>query len=153
MREIVLILQNIRSLHNVGSIFRTADVFGVSKIYLCGYTGAPPRREIAKVALGAEDAVPWEKIFWTDTAVKKLRRDGYQIVALETGRGSIPINQARLAKRLALVLGNEVRGVTPAILRRADQTVGIPLLGKKESLNVSVAAGAALYALRYGHRP
>jgi tRNA G18 (ribose-2'-O)-methylase SpoU len=146
MREIVLILQNIRSLHNVGSIFRSADVFGAAKIYLTGYTGAPPRKEISKVALGAETWIPWEFCARTSAVIKRLRAQKFQIIALETaGR---PLERHRLKNKIALVLGNEVRGVSKAILKQADQVLAIPMFGKKESLNVSVAAGVALYALR-----
>ena len=150
MRDIVLILQNIRSLHNVGSLFRSADVFGVKKMYLCGYTGTPPRSEIAKVALGAETWIPWERASQTYRVLERLRTEGYAIVALETGVPGVSIAEATFPARVALIVGNEVRGITSPILLRADTVVHIPLIGKKESLNVSVAAGVALYALRCG---
>ena len=149
MRSIVLILQNIRSLHNVGSLFRSADVFGVRKIYLCGYTGVPPRREIEKVALGAETWVPWEHRARAADVVRALRRQGYQVIALETGKGSRPIQRAVFGEKTALIVGNEVTGVTPPVLRLADCILRIPLFGKKESLNVSVAAGVGLFAVRF----
>jgi len=148
MKEIVLILQNIRSLDNVGSIFRTADVFKVSKIYLCGYTGTPPRHEISKVALGAEEWIPWEQCKQTHVVIKRLRKEGYKILALETGKGAKKLGKKCYSGKVALILGNEVKGITPAIQKRADDVVEIPMCGKKESLNVSVAAGVALYALR-----
>lgn len=163
-KTVYLIADRIRSLHNVGSLFRSADAFGVAKIYLCGYTGAPPRREIAKVALGAEQTVPWEKRGPTWTVVEELKMREVQMVALEidrVARGFMPRQAAHKVPRyislpdwnpkfpLALIVGNEVNGVSPSVLRRADAIVHIPMLGQKESLNVSVAAGVALYAIRY----
>jgi tRNA G18 (ribose-2'-O)-methylase SpoU len=145
--RIVLVLENIRSLHNVGSVFRTADAFGVSKLYLCGYTGAPPRKEIAKVALGAETWVPWEKRPRTAALLRRLRREGYRVVALETGAMAAPIDRIRTARKIALILGNEIDGVSPGIMRMAHEVAEIPMRGRKGSLNVSVAAGIALYAL------
>ncbi|MBP9748978.1 TrmH family RNA methyltransferase [Patescibacteria group bacterium] len=147
-RKIVLLLQNIRSLHNVGSLFRSADVFGVEKVYLCGYTGTPPRKEIAKVALGAEEWIPWEQATRTHVVIERLRREGYQIVALETGIPSTALPTTKFSDKVALIVGNEVAGITAPIVRRADAIVHIPMYGKKESLNVSVAGGVALYALR-----
>lgn len=148
-QEIVLVCQNIRSLHNVGSFFRTGDAYGVGRIFLCGYTGAPPRAEISKVALGAEGWIPWEKRRDTWRLLEDLRADGYQIVALEQGRGSRPITKFAPKYPLALILGNEVAGITKQILKRSDAVVHLPMYGKKESLNVSVAAGIALAYLRY----
>lgn len=159
---IYLIADRIRSLYNVGSLFRTADAFGVTKIFLCGYTGTPPRREITKVALGAELSMPWEKIGQAWKVVEELQSQGVQVVALENISRTVlknrkglslkyhAINQWKPRFPLALVLGNEVKGVSPSVLRRADAIVRIPMLGKKESLNVSVAAGVALYAVKYG---
>lgn len=167
------ILHNIRSLHNVGSIFRTADAAGVAKIYLCGITGTPPRKEIAKVALGAEQTVPWEYVRRTGDAIKKLKKQGVCIVALEKTSNSIDyrdfdlviarktrersmkqsrdrrVLQARGAISLALLVGNEVEGLPPVLLKHTDAVVHIPMRGIKESLNVSVAFGIAVYALRY----
>src|SRR3989338_8823237 len=145
-----LIVQDVRSLFNVGSLFRTSDAFGVTKMYLTGITGRPPRQEISKTALGAELTVPWEYSRQTLPLLKRLRDGGVRIVALETGRRSIALVQYHPQFPLALVCGNEVRGVSPAVLRFADDVVSIPMLGEKESLNVSVAAGVALYALRCG---
>lgn len=147
--EIILLCQNIRSLYNVGSIFRTADAYGVAKIYLCGYTGAPPRDEISKVALGAEQWIPWETRKQTAGVIDFLRKNGYQIVALEQTKTSVPITLYRPKYPLAIIIGNEVRGVTKAILKRSDMVAHLPMYGKKESLNVSVAAGIALAYLRY----
>lgn len=147
--EIVLILQNIRSLHNIGSIFRTADAYAVAKIYLCGYTAAPPREEISKVALGAEGWIAWEKSVPTWKVVEGLRKSGYQIISLEQSKASKSITKLKTKYPLALILGNEVRGVTAEIRRRSDAVAHLPMYGKKESLNVSVAAGVVLSYLRY----
>ena len=147
-KEVYLICQNIRSLYNVGSFFRCADTFGVSKIYLCGYTGCPPRGQISKTALGAETWVPWEKHWQTHLLIKKLKKQGIKIVVLETGDKSQPLPKFKPQFPLALVVGSETGGVSKSILKLADEVVKIPMLGKKESLNVSVAAGIALYQLR-----
>lgn len=147
-RDIYLICQNIRSLFNVGGLFRCADVFGVSKVYLCGYTGYPPRKEISKVALGAERWIAWERRYQTHTLVKELSAQGVKIIALETGRQTIALPKVEPQFPLALVVGNEVTGVSKTILNLADQVVSIPMFGRKESLNVVVAAGVALYQFR-----
>ena len=153
MRELVVVLHNIRSLHNVGSIFRTADAAGVAKIYLCGITGTPldrfgnVRPEVGKVALGAERTVAWEKAARTLNILKKLKAEGDKIFALEQSPNAVPYDRVRFAGKAALVLGNEVAGLPPPILKMADKTVEIPMRGKKESLNVSVAFGIAVFAL------
>lgn len=148
-RAVYLITDRIRSLHNVGSLFRTADAFGVAKLYLCGYTATPPRKEISKVALGAEETVPWEKRTQTWKLVEELQAQGVYVVALEKTKKSVAIDSWHPKFPLALVVGNEVNGVSAGVLSRADAIVHIPMLGQKESLNVSVAAGIALYAVRY----
>lgn len=147
-----LVAQNIRSLWNVGALFRNCDAFGVAKLYLIGYTGTPPRPEIAKTALGAERTVPWEHHRQTVRLLRKLKSDGVRIVALEQTRRSVPLPRFRPRFPLALVVGNEVTGVSPAICRLADDIVAIPMRGVKESLNVAVAAGVGLHALRWGSR-
>ena len=147
-QEIYLIAYNIRSLFNVGALFRTADVFGVTKVYLTGYTGAPPRREIAKVALGAETWIAWEKKFQTAAVVKDLQRQGVQVLALEISKHSKALPKFKPRFPVALLVGNEVTGLPKRLLDLVDAAVEIPMLGKKESLNVAVAAGIALYALR-----
>lgn len=153
-RGIFLILHNIRSLHNVGSIFRTADAFGVAKIYLCGYTGSPydrlgkPVKEVAKTALGAERTVPWERVQHTWRVMDMLNRQGVHVVALENNvRGAVSLQKFKPRFPLALLVGNEIRGISRALLCRADAIVAIPMRGKKESLNVSVACGVALWAM------
>lgn len=145
--DIYLIVQNIRSLFNVGALFRCADVFGVKKIYLCGYTGFPPRKEISKTALGAEKWIFWERCWQTHLLIKKLKKQGIKIVVLETGKNSQPLPRFNPKFPLALVVGSETRGVSKSILALADCVVKIPILGKKESLNVAVATAVALYDL------
>lgn len=147
MRETILILDNIRSLYNVGSMFRTADGFGVKKIILCGITGTPEQKGLRKVALGAELIVPWEHARNTWQAVEKIKCAGYEVVGLERAPGAIPLGLYRGPKKLALVVGNEVRGLTPALRKRLGATLEIPMVGVKESFNVAVACGIALYAL------
>ncbi len=149
----VLILDNIRSRHNVGSIFRTADCAGISKIYLCGTTSTPldrfgrPIGEIVKTALGAEKTVKWEYTKTTLAAVKKLKKDGYQIIAIEQTKDSVDYKKVKVKSSVAFVLGNEVDGVSKSVLKLSDVVAEIPLHGSKESLNVSVATGIALFRM------
>jgi tRNA G18 (ribose-2'-O)-methylase SpoU len=153
----ILILHNIRSVYNVGSIFRTADAAGVTKILLTGYTPLPndrfglPRKDLAKVALGAQLSIPWEQCKTFPAAVKKLRKGGFYIVAVEQDKKSLPLFNFKAPKNkpLALVLGNEVRGLSSQALSLCDAIAEIPMRGKKESLNVSVAAGIAIFELLY----
>ncbi len=144
-----VVCDNLRSLYNVGSIFRTSDAFGVTKIWLCGITGTPEQSGLAKVSLGAERSVEWEHVKTTWRAVELLKKQGFKIVALEQSSQSVPMNRYKPLFPLALVLGNEVDGVGASVLKRADTIVEIPMLGSKESLNVSVSAGIALYNLRH----
>lgn len=146
---IVLILDNVRSLNNVGSAFRTADAFLVEKIFLCGITGTPPHREIHKTALGATDSVSWEYRENTVELVRELRKDGYQICVLEQASHSTPLNrfQPKADQAYALVFGNEVFGVEEGVLEHADEVLEIPQLGTKHSLNISVSMGIALWDL------
>ncbi len=157
LQEIVVILHNVRSLHNVGSIFRTADGAGVKKIYLAGITPAPLDRfgkaipQFAKVSLGAEKYILWEKIGSISKLLDRLKKDGHRIFAVEQAKSSIPyyaIRPTRKNKKIALVLGNEVRGLPKSILRRADAILEIPMYGKKESLNVVVAFGVVVFGMR-----
>ncbi len=147
--QLILIAHNIRSLHNVGAIFRTADSFGVSKIYLTGYTGAPPDPKITKVALGADEYVPWEKVKNLGPLLKKLRTQKIRIAVLENNvkYKTIPLPKYRAKFPLALILGEETKGNTKQILDLADDILEIPMYGQKESLNVSVACGVALYQI------
>jgi tRNA G18 (ribose-2'-O)-methylase SpoU len=159
--EIVVVAHDIRSMHNVGSIFRTADAAAVRKIFLCGITPSPldrfkeVRADFAKVALGAERSVIWESAKTTASVIKQLKKEGYEILALEQSKHSVPYYDyaARLgsSSRIALVLGNEVRGLSPAILRSADHILEIPMMGEKESLNVAVAFGIVAFGLRFGN--
>ena len=145
----VVILENIRSLHNVGAIFRTADGAGWNRLYLTGYTGYPPDRRIEKVSLGAEEFLPWEHVDSAEKLCKQLKKEGFQIIALEQSDRSKNIFDTPSSKEnIALVLGNEVDGVSPEILEICEQHLEIPMYGKKKSLNVSVAAGIALFAIR-----
>ena len=146
-----LILYHLRSSHNVGAIFRTADAIGVAKIYLIGYTPAPMdqfgrvNKEIAKTALGAEKTIEWEKVEDILELIKKLKEKSCQIVALEQAANSIDYKKAELKKDVAIILGNEVGGIEPEILKQCDVVAEIPMRGGKESLNISVAAGVALF--------
>lgn len=148
-----LILHNIRSNHNVGSIFRTADGAGVAKLWLTGYTPAPldqfkrVNNEIAKTALGAEQSVGWEKRENILELITELKKAGYKILALEQNDKSVDYREVKLAGKTALIVGNEVGGVEPEVLNLCDQIIEIPMRGNKESLNVSVATGIAVYKL------
>lgn len=144
-KSFVIVLPDIRSRHNVGAIFRTADGAGVSKIYLTGYTPCPPHKDIDKVALGAEKTMPWEAHKQTVRLLRKLKAAGYTIIGLEQTKKSVSIYTWQPPFPIALVVGNEVTGITPNILKLCDQTVALPMKGTKNSLNVSVAAGIAMY--------
>lgn len=150
--EVSIILHDIRSMHNVGSILRTADGAGVVRVYLTGYTPAPIDRfgrtvkEIAKVALGAERSLPWEQREITEL-MTSLQSQGVQIVALEQSENSIPYTDFKPRGDVALIVGAEVLGLPKVLLKQADVIIEIPMHGEKESLNVSVAAGIALYQL------
>ena len=152
----MVVLHNIRSVQNVASIFRTADGVGAEKIYLCGITPGPidrlghSRAQFAKVSLGSEKSIPYEKKSSTLKVIDELKKEGYQILAIEQSRNSIPHYRFKAkSKKIALVLGNEVAGLSPAILKRADKVLEIPMEGEKESLNVAVAFGIVAYAIRY----
>ncbi|MCX6744360.1 MAG: TrmH family RNA methyltransferase [Candidatus Parcubacteria bacterium] len=149
-KEIYLILQNIRSLFNIGSIFRSADAFQINKIYLCGYSGYPQEKQMAKIAktaLGAEKSVPWEHHWQTASLIKKLKTKKIQIVALELTKKAKPLKMFQPKFPLAIIVGNEVLGITKPILKLADQHFYIPMHGQKESLNVAIAASIAMYDL------
>ncbi|TGE09849.1 RNA methyltransferase [Hymenobacter fodinae] len=142
-----LVLDNVRSLHNVGAAFRTADAFALEKIWLCGITGRPPQREITKTALGSTESVTWEYAPTTVEAVQQLKAAGYVVVAVEQTTGSVPLPafQPTPGQAYALVLGNEVFGVDDDVLALCDAAVEIPQFGTKHSLNVSIAAGVVLW--------
>jgi tRNA G18 (ribose-2'-O)-methylase SpoU len=143
----IIIAHNIRSLHNVGSIFRSADAFAVEKLYLTGYTGCPPQKEIAKTALGSENRVQWEKVEDIFLLLEKLRPKGFAIVGLETGDQAVSITELPSDKPIALVLGNEVTGIESGVRGKLDYLTEIPMPGNKKSLNVAVAAGIAMFVL------
>jgi len=145
---VVIVLDNVRSLHNVGSTFRTADAFRIEKIFLTGITGTPPHREIEKTALGATDSVAWEYVEKPEAAIEKLKTQGYQIVAVEQTTESISLrNFVKPEKKLCLVFGNEVHGVSEGVIALADQALEIPQSGTKHSLNISVCVGIVVWEM------
>lgn len=148
-RKLIVILDNIRSRENVGSIFRTADAAGVEKIYLCGITPCPPHTKISKTALGAEKTVAWGYYKQTWRLMEEFKKDKINIVALEQTKDAIDIFKFKPPTRtpLVLVLGNEVRGLSSKILKYCDKKIAIPMYGEKESLNVAVAFGIAVYQM------
>lgn len=142
-----LILDNVRSLNNVGSIFRTADAFRAEKLYLCGITGTPPHRDITKTALGATESVTWAHVADADLLVKQLQNEGWVVAALEQAAGSVMLHDfwPDADKKYAFVLGNEVTGVSEPVIEQADLTLEIPQFGTKHSLNVAVSAGVVCW--------
>jgi 23S rRNA (guanosine2251-2'-O)-methyltransferase len=146
---VIVVLDNIRSMHNVGSVFRTADAFLLQGIYLCGYTPQPPHRDIHKTALGATETVSWKYFASTQEAVQELREAGYQLWAVEQVQKSVPLNRfnANQPAPLAVVFGNEVSGVDTEVIKACNGCIEIPQLGMKHSLNISVAAGIVLWEL------
>ena len=143
----VIVLDNIRSLNNIGSFFRTADAFRARKLILCGYTQNPPHREITKSALGAENSVIWEKEENTLAAVEKLKREGYKILSVEQAEGSTLLQNFEPEKDVpyAFIFGNEVEGVADDVIAASDGCLEIPQFGTKHSFNVSVSAGIVLW--------
>ena len=146
---VTLVLDNVRSLYNVGSAFRTADAFRLEKIILCGITGTPPHREIEKSALGATQSVAWSYEEDAAVAVQKLKADGYRIVAAEQTTESIPLQRFTCSEKekIALVFGNEINGVSTSVLDYVDAAVEIPQFGTKHSLNVSVCLGIVVWEI------
>lgn len=146
---VIIVMDNIRSMHNVGSVFRTADAFLMQGIYLCGYTPQPPHRDINKTALGATETVDWKYFDTTLSAVQSLRTDGYTILAVEQVENSVPLNGlvTNNGEKLAVVFGNEVSGVDAEVLKLCNGSIEIPQMGMKHSLNISVAAGIVLWEL------
>lgn len=145
--QVVVILDNVRSQHNIGSVFRTADAFRVERILLCGITAIPPNREMQKTALGATETVEWEYFENSLQAVEQMRMAGYSILAIEQADDSLPLENFDPSKfdKIALVFGNEVQGVNEAIVKDADECIEIPQFGTKHSLNISVTAGIVLW--------
>jgi 23S rRNA (guanosine2251-2'-O)-methyltransferase len=144
---ISILLDNVRSLHNVGSTFRTADAFCMEKIYLAGITGTPPHREIEKTALGATESVTWEYQEKPEGAVKSLKAQGYKIVSVEQTTTSQPLQNFEFKKdeKICLVFGNEIHGVSDAVIELTDVALEIPQAGTKHSLNISVCVGIVLW--------
>ncbi|MFA6464084.1 MAG: TrmH family RNA methyltransferase [Candidatus Paceibacterota bacterium] len=153
MKKVQLVLHNIRSAHNIGSIFRTADAVGVSKIFLTGYSPRPidkfgkPQKEIAKTALGAEIDIPWEYEKNVSKIIKKLKAEKTQIIAIEQSKNSSDYKKIKPKFPVAFILGNEVKGISKQLLGSCDVIAEIPMVGNKESLNVSVSAGVALFRI------
>lgn len=150
-KEFYVVCDNIRSLENIGSIFRTADAVGVSRIFLCGISGTPPNHKIAKTALGADKTVPFEYHAQTWRLVRSLKEHGVRIMALEQDTQAIDYRELKPEFPLALIVGNEVRGISKKILEHTDDIISLPMVGKKESLNVAVAFGIAAYTIKFNH--
>jgi len=147
-KEVYIVCENIRSLYNVGSIFRTADALGIKKIYLCGFTGTPENPRLEKTALGAEKVVPWEHHRQAWRVVDRLKKLGVQIIALEIVKGqSIDIKKFKPKFPLAIIIGHEVDGVSKTLLKKSDAIVHIPMKGIKTSLNVAVSHGIGAYEI------
>ena len=145
---IVVVLDNVRSALNVGSVFRTSDAFRVEKIYLCGITATPPNKEIRKSALGATESVEWEKVEDTESVIKKLKSDGYHICAIEQTEKSTMLNDFILPKKpITVVFGHEVNGVQQSVIDLCNQCIEIPQIGTKHSLNISVSVGIVIWDL------
>ncbi len=147
MQNFYVICDNIRSLENIGSIFRTADALGVSKIFLCGISGKPPNHKISKTALGAENTIPFEYCRQISRLIDKLKKDRIHIVALEQDKKAILYTKFKPNFPLALIVGNEVKGISKKVLQKSDKIIYLPMSGQKESLNVSVAFGVAGYEI------
>jgi len=153
-KKVAVLMHDIRSAHNVGSIFRTADAAGASQLYLSGYTPVPvdrfgrAQKEIAKTALGAEKFLPWEYKKSPQSIISTLRKEGWEIVAVEQDLRAIDYKKFTLRRPTLFIFGNEVRGVPKGVLAKSDRIIEIPMHGKKESLNVSVTAGIILFSVR-----
>lgn len=147
--EIIIIADNIRSLNNIGSLFRTSDSFAIQKIYLCGITATPPNREIHKTALGAELTVEWEYIKDTKEAVRQVKEQGYTVAAIEQVEGAIMLDKLEVStnQKYAVIMGNEVDGVSQDVVDICDMSIEIPQYGTKHSLNVAVACGIAVWTI------
>lgn len=150
--DILLILDEVRSMHNVGSAFRTADAFGLSGLFLCGFTPQPPHRDIRKTALGAEDSVRWQHFQTTEAALEQALQLGYELVGVEQVEGSVALQDFQIKSNspIALVFGNEVSGLSDASLQRISRCIEIPQFGAKHSLNISVSIGVVLWEIVRG---
>ena len=149
---LVVVLDDVRSMHNVGSVLRTADAFRLEAVWMCGITGTPPHAEIHKTALGAEDSVDWRYFGTAIEAVKRLKEEGVEVLAVEQAEGSTMLQEFRRdpSRRYAIVLGNEVKGVHQEVIDLCDGCLEIPQQGTKHSMNVSVAAGIVIYHFVWG---
>lgn len=147
--KVVIVLDNVRSQHNIGSVFRTSDAFLMEAIHLCGITATPPNREIHKTALGATDSVNWKYFETTEQSIDYLRKEGYKIFAIEQAEESISLENFKISKneKIALVFGNEVDGVNEHIMQMVDGCIEIPQYGTKHSLNISVSAGIVIWEI------
>ncbi|PTX44378.1 SpoU rRNA methylase family protein [Christiangramia gaetbulicola] len=146
---IIVILDNVRSLNNIGSVFRTADAFLIQKVYLCGITAQPPHKDIQKTALGATETVSWEYVEDSLELVQKLKNEGIKVYSIEQAEGATMLNdfQPESGKTIAVVFGNEVKGVQQKVVSASDGVIEIPQLGSKHSLNISVSTGVVLWDL------
>jgi 23S rRNA (guanosine2251-2'-O)-methyltransferase len=149
---VAVLLDNVRSLYNVGSFFRTADAAGVERLYLCGITGHPPKRALTKTALGSEERVPWEHTWEPVPLLHSIRSQGYEISAIETTVHAIDLFDWQPRFPVCLVFGHEVDGIRPEISELCDTHIRIPMLGMKHSLNVATAGGIAIYELLRKYR-
>jgi tRNA G18 (ribose-2'-O)-methylase SpoU len=149
---VAILLDNLRSLYNVGSFFRTADAAGIEKLYLSGITGAPPHKGISKTALGAEETVAWERVNKPIVLLDELRRRDYEIAAIETSTHAVDLFDWRPSFPVCVLFGNEVDGLSPDLTERADRHVRIPMLGMKHSLNVATSGGIVIYELLRKYR-
>jgi 23S rRNA (guanosine2251-2'-O)-methyltransferase len=146
---LIVVLENVRSAYNVGSVFRTADAFLIQAIYICGYSAYPPHKEIKKTALGAEETVTWKHFKTSAEAIEKLRKEKYKVYAVEQAVNSLKLQAVSFGpgKKIAVVFGNEVSGVEQATIHSCDGCIEIPQLGMKHSLNIATAAGVVLWEL------
>jgi 23S rRNA (guanosine2251-2'-O)-methyltransferase len=146
---IIVVLDNVRSMHNVGSVFRSADAFLINGVWLCGYTPRPPHRDIHKTALGATETVSWRYFSAVKEAIKELRADGYEVYAVEQVENSILLNEFSFSadKKIAVIFGNEVTGVQGEVVQLCDGCIEIPQFGMKHSLNVSIAAAIVMWEM------
>jgi 23S rRNA (guanosine2251-2'-O)-methyltransferase len=144
---VIVVLDNVRSLNNVGSVFRTCDAFLIEELFLCGVTGTPPNNEIEKTALGSTDTVSWKKFSTTIEAVEHLKQKNYKVFSVEQAKESISLEKFKCDDPLALVFGNEVYGVEQDVINRCDGVIEIPQAGTKHSLNISVSAGIVLWEI------
>lgn len=146
---LIVVLENIRSAYNIGSVFRTADAFLLEAVYICGYSAKPPHKEIKKTALGAEDSVHWKGFANAGEAVEELKQDGYKVFAIEQVENSLKLHKCNFNtnEKIAIVLGNEVTGVEQSTIAVCDGTIEIPQLGMKHSLNIATAAGVVIWEI------